>query len=57
VSTSCWIQVYEGKCSMTKDNDLLGKSELNRIPPAPHGVQAVSARRILITWFTKLKSY
>jgi len=32
------IQVFEGERSMTKDNHLLGKFDLNNIPPAPRGV-------------------
>jgi heat shock protein 1/8 len=32
------IQVYEGERAMTKDNDLLGKFNLDGIPPAPRGV-------------------
>merc|ERR1712146_70290 len=35
------IQVYEGERSMTKDNHLLGKSELDGIPPAPRGVPQI----------------
>ncbi|XP_036101843.1 heat shock cognate 71 kDa protein-like, partial [Molossus molossus] len=35
------IQVYEGECAMTKDNNLLGKSELTGIPPAPCGVPQI----------------
>ena len=35
------IQVYEGERSMTKDNNLLGKFELNGIPPAPRGVPQI----------------
>merc|ERR1739847_47124 len=31
------IQVFEGERSMTKDNHLLGKSNLEGIPPAPRG--------------------
>lgn len=32
------ITVYEGEHAVTKDNNLLGKFELNGIPPAPRGV-------------------
>lgn len=32
------IQVYEGERSMTRDNNLLGKFNLDGIPPAPRGV-------------------
>ena len=35
------IQVYEGERAMTKDNHLLGKFELSRIPPAPRGVPQI----------------
>ncbi|KAF2268991.1 heat shock protein 70b [Lojkania enalia] len=35
------IQVYEGERSMTKDNNLLGKFELQDIPPAPRGVPQI----------------
>ncbi|CAI7638267.1 unnamed protein product [Penicillium pancosmium] len=35
------IQVFEGERSMTKDNNQLGKFELNGIPPAPRGVPQV----------------
>eukprot|EP00296_Roombia_truncata_P007582 JP446027.1.p1 GENE.JP446027.1~~JP446027.1.p1 ORF type:complete len:652 (+),score=330.89 JP446027.1:47-2002(+) len=35
------IQVYEGERSMTKDNNLLGKFQLDGIPPAPRGVPQV----------------
>jgi len=35
------IQVYEGERSMTKDNNLLGKFELNNIPPAARGVPQI----------------
>lgn len=35
------IQVYEGERPMTKDNHLLGKFDLNGIPPSPRGVPQV----------------
>ncbi|KAG8187883.1 hypothetical protein JTE90_002427 [Oedothorax gibbosus] len=35
------IQVYEGERPMTKDNHLLGKFDLNGIPPAPRGVPQI----------------
>jgi heat shock protein 1/8 len=35
------IQVYEGERQMTKDNNLLGKFNLDGIPPAPRGVPQI----------------
>ena len=35
------IQVYEGERKMTKDNHLLGKFNLEGIPPAPRGVPQI----------------
>lgn len=35
------FQVYEGERPMTKDNHLLGKFDLNGIPPAPRGVPQI----------------
>jgi len=35
------IQVFEGERSFTKDNNLLGKFDLNGIPPAPRGVPQI----------------
>ena len=35
------IQVYEGERSMTKDNHLLGKFNLEGIPPSPRGVPQI----------------
>ncbi|KAF8547855.1 heat shock protein 70 [Imleria badia] len=35
------IQVYEGECARTEDNNLLGKFELSGIPPAPRGVPQI----------------
>merc|ERR1711904_247675 len=35
------IQVFEGEGSMTKDNNLLGKFNLEGIPPAPRGTPQI----------------
>jgi L1 cell adhesion molecule like protein len=35
------IQVYEGERQMTRDNNLLGKFQLDGIPPAPRGVPQI----------------
>jgi L1 cell adhesion molecule like protein len=35
------IQVFEGERKFTKDNNLLGKFDLNGIPPAPRGVPQI----------------
>ncbi|CAG9315840.1 unnamed protein product [Blepharisma stoltei] len=35
------IQVFEGERSMTRDNHLLGKFNLEGIPPAPRGVPQI----------------
>lgn len=35
------IQVYEGERQMTKDNHILGKFNLDGIPPAPRGVPQI----------------
>merc|ERR1712164_150978 len=35
------IQVYEGERGMTKDNNLLGKFNLEGIPPAPRGTPQI----------------
>jgi len=35
------IQIYEGERARTKDNNRLGKFELNGIPPAPRGVPQI----------------
>jgi len=35
------IQVYEGERGMTKDNNILGKFNLEGIPPAPRGVPQI----------------
>merc|ERR1719352_2192000 len=35
------IQVYEGERQFTKDNNLLGKFDLQGIPPAPRGVPQI----------------
>ena len=34
-------QVYEGERKFTKDNNILGKFDLNGIPPAPRGVPQI----------------
>merc|ERR1711868_299623 len=35
------IQVYEGERALTRDNHLLGKFDLNGIPPAPRGTPQI----------------
>lgn len=35
------IQVYEGERAMTRDNNILGKFQLEGIPPAPRGVPQI----------------
>jgi heat shock 70kDa protein 1/2/6/8 len=35
------IQIFEGERKMTRDNNLLGKFELDGIPPAPRGVPQI----------------
>jgi L1 cell adhesion molecule like protein len=35
------IQVYEGERAMTRDNNILGKFQLDGIPPAPRGVPQI----------------
>jgi heat shock protein 1/8 len=35
------IQIYEGERSMTRDNNLLGKFNLEGIPPAPRGIPQI----------------
>ncbi len=39
--TTVKIAVYEGERTMVKDNHLLGKFDLNGIPPAPRGVPQI----------------
>jgi heat shock protein 5 len=39
--TTVTIQVFEGERAMTKDNHLLGKFDLNGIPPAQRGVPQI----------------
>nr|XP_046916690.1 heat shock-related 70 kDa protein 2-like [Dermatophagoides farinae] len=38
------VQVYEGERAMTKDNNLLGRFDLNGIPPAPRGVPQIEVQ-------------
>merc|ERR1719249_200792 len=39
--TSVLIQVYEGERQFTKDNNMLGKFDMQGIPPAPRGVPQI----------------
>lgn len=39
--TGVLVQVFEGERQMTKDNNLLGKFNLEGIPPAPRGVPQI----------------
>uniref|UniRef100_A0A1B6F5Q6 Uncharacterized protein n=1 Tax=Cuerna arida TaxID=1464854 RepID=A0A1B6F5Q6_9HEMI len=41
MQTSVVIQIFEGERAMTKDNNLLGKFELQGIPPAPRGIPQI----------------
>eukprot|EP00750_Incisomonas_marina_P002841 INCI12714.1.p1 GENE.INCI12714.1~~INCI12714.1.p1 ORF type:complete len:638 (+),score=152.22 INCI12714.1:360-2273(+) len=38
----CLIQVFEGERRMTRDNNLLGRFELNDLPPMPRGVPKIT---------------
>ena len=42
------IQVFEGERAMTKDNNILGKFQLEGIPPMPRGVPQIEVRLILM---------
>ena len=35
------VKIFEGERSMTRDNHLLGKFDLEGIPPAPRGVPKI----------------
>ncbi len=35
------IQIYEGQRQMSRDNNLLGRFNLDGIPPAPRGVPQI----------------
>jgi L1 cell adhesion molecule like protein len=39
--TDVLIQVFEGERQLTRDNNLLGKFELNGLPPAPRGTPQI----------------
>jgi L1 cell adhesion molecule like protein len=42
--TTVTIQVYEGERAKAQDNNLLGKFDLNGIPPAPRGVPQINVK-------------
>lgn len=42
--TTVTIQVYEGERARAQDNNLLGKFDLNGIPPAPRGTPQINVR-------------
>ena len=41
------IQVLEGERAMTKDNNILGKFQLEGIPPMPRGVPQIDVTYVM----------
>ncbi len=44
-----FLQVFEGERRMTRDNNLLGRFELNGLPPMPRAVPKITVTCVTMT--------